>query len=48
MISRLKTYCFRQVMHPGLFGLMVDPFYFALRGLPDLDDVVLARKVAEK
>lgn len=33
MFTMLKTYYFRQMMHPGLLGLLVNPFYFARRGL---------------
>lgn len=43
MISRLKTYYFRQMMHPGLLGLLVNPFYFARRGL-----LVAIRQLASK
>lgn len=33
MLARLKTYYFRQVMHPGVLGILTNPFYFARRGL---------------
>ena len=33
MLARLKAYYFRQMMHPGLLGLLVNPFYFARHGL---------------
>jgi SAM-dependent methyltransferase len=43
MLSRLKTYYFRQMMHPGPLGLLVNPFYFARRGL-----LVAIRQLAPK
>ena len=33
MLARLKTYYFRQMMHPGVLGILTNPFYFARRGL---------------
>ena len=33
MLAKLKTYYLHQMMHPGLLGLLVNPFYFARRGL---------------
>jgi len=33
MLARFKAYYFSQMMHPGLPGLLVNPFYFARRGL---------------
>ena len=33
MLARLKAYYFSQMMHPGPLGLLVNPFYFARRGL---------------
>ncbi len=33
MLAALKAYYFHQMMHPGLLGLLVNPFYFARRGL---------------
>ena len=33
MLARLKAYYFEQMMHPGPLGLLVNPFYFARRGL---------------
>jgi len=43
MLSRLKAYYFRQSMHPGPLGLLVNPFYFARRGL-----LVAVRELAPK
>ena len=33
MLAKLKAYYFRQMIHPGPMGLLVNPFYFARRGL---------------
>jgi len=33
MLARFKAYYFAQMMHPGPLGLLVNPFYFARRGL---------------
>ena len=33
MLATLKTHYSHQMMHPGLLGLLVNPFYFARRGL---------------
>ena len=33
MLARFKAYYLHQMMHPGLLGLLVNPFYFARRGL---------------
>jgi SAM-dependent methyltransferase len=41
MLARLKAYYFSQMMHPGPLGLLVNPFYFARRGL-----LVAVREVA--
>lgn len=33
MLAKLKAYYVQQMMHPGPMGLLVNPFYFARRGL---------------
>ena len=33
MLATLKAHYSHQMMHPGLLGLLVNPFYFARRGL---------------